>query len=315
MVGLKFENLLYPYLIWTFIQITLQIGLSSVTNSNRTLMDYAYILYQPRNLDQFWYLPALFNATVIYLLLKHRFRIQSGMQLLIGLILYFISPYFQAISMISDWMAFYFFFALGDAINQIFFKEATQKFFRNPLSLLLVIPVFILAQRYYLQNDLANLGANDTAHLSRPDYFNHIRDQVDFLFIALIGCLSIFILAFRLQTMRIFAFLRVLGFHSLYIYVMHVIITAFTRLSLIVLFHITNPYILLFTSIVVGVILPVIIYNLFVKDGPAWFLFTYKRPKPNTSASLQAVSRNDDVTVPDSKAKVMLTSTGSRGDS
>ncbi|HEU4471527.1 MAG TPA: acyltransferase, partial [Flavisolibacter sp.] len=64
----KFESLLYPYLVWAFLQISLQIVLSRFTNSERTLMDYTMIFYQPRGLDQFWYLPALFNATVIYLL-------------------------------------------------------------------------------------------------------------------------------------------------------------------------------------------------------------------------------------------------------
>src|SRR5882762_1837019 len=74
LIYIKFENLLYPYLVWSFIQVTLQIVLSKYTNSDRTLRDYTFILYQPRGLDQFWYLPALFNTTVIYLLLKVKLR-------------------------------------------------------------------------------------------------------------------------------------------------------------------------------------------------------------------------------------------------
>ncbi|HXB35393.1 MAG TPA: acyltransferase, partial [Puia sp.] len=70
LIGIKFENLLYPYLIWVFLQVTFQILLGANTNSNRTLIAYTYIFYQPRDLDQFWYLPALFNTTVIYLLVK-----------------------------------------------------------------------------------------------------------------------------------------------------------------------------------------------------------------------------------------------------
>ncbi|MEJ7914431.1 MAG: acyltransferase, partial [Chitinophagaceae bacterium] len=57
---IKFENLLYPYLLWSFIQVSLQIALSNFTNSDRDLTDYTYIFYQPRRLDQFWYLTALF---------------------------------------------------------------------------------------------------------------------------------------------------------------------------------------------------------------------------------------------------------------
>jgi fucose 4-O-acetylase-like acetyltransferase len=80
----KFENLLYPYLVWSFIQVTLQILLSQFTNSNRTVLDYTYILYQPRALDQFWYLPALFNATIVYLLIKTKLHAPNWLQLLIG---------------------------------------------------------------------------------------------------------------------------------------------------------------------------------------------------------------------------------------
>src|SRR5437016_1414734 len=61
-ISIKFENLLYPYLIWSFLQITLQIAMSGITNADRSLIDYTYILYQPRKLDQFWYLSALFNC-------------------------------------------------------------------------------------------------------------------------------------------------------------------------------------------------------------------------------------------------------------
>src|SRR5690349_1051101 len=62
LLEIKFDRLLYPYLIWCIIQITLQIALSGITNSQRSWIDYTYILTQPRHLDQFWYLAALFNT-------------------------------------------------------------------------------------------------------------------------------------------------------------------------------------------------------------------------------------------------------------
>jgi len=65
-----------------------QIFLNNYTNSNRSWIDYTYILYQPRNLDQFWYLPALFNATVIYIIIKVKLNPPAWAQLLLGLALY-----------------------------------------------------------------------------------------------------------------------------------------------------------------------------------------------------------------------------------
>lgn len=295
LIGIKFEKLLYPYFVWVFIQVTLQILFSGVTNSQRSAIDYTFIFYQTRFLDQFWYLPALFNVSVVYILVKSKLKANTGIQLIIGLLLYFFSPYCQSISMISDFMSFYFFFALGDSISTIFFNQRTQSFFRNWISLLLILPIFILSQRYYLDHHLGNLGWSDNMTLSKPDYFRHVKDQVDFLFIALIGCLAMFILAFHLQKLQVAKFLRVLGYHSLYIYVMHVIITACVRLSLIILFHISNPIVLLTCSIVAGVILPVLIYNFLVKDGPLWFLFTYKRKRPETPVRPERTPRSGNI--------------------
>jgi fucose 4-O-acetylase-like acetyltransferase len=296
LIGIKFEKLIYPYLIWVTIQISLQIIFSGITNSNRSLVDYTYIFYQPRFLDQFWYLPALFNTTLIYILLKTKLKFSTGVQLLLGLVLYFASPYFQKISMLSDWMAFYFFFALGDAISGMFFKEKSLRYFKSPIALVMVIPFFILSQRYYLMH-LADLGVEDKLHLSRPDYFSHFKDQLDFLFIALVGCLSMFILCFRLQSIRFLSFLRILGFHSLYIYVMHVIISASIRLSLIIVFHMKNPIILLFSSMTIGLIIPILFYNYFIKDGPLWFLFSFRKKEEPVGDEIKIIQAPASQTV------------------
>jgi fucose 4-O-acetylase-like acetyltransferase len=268
LVEIKFENLLYPYLIWAFLQTTLQIVLSNYTNAERTWLDYTYIFYQPRGLDQFWYLPALFNATVIYILLKTKLKFPNWLQLVLGVILYFVGVYFRDISMLSDWMEFYLFFALGDALSGIFFKPASQRFLKSPITLLLLIPLFAGAQYYFL-----NYGP---------------VTKLEFLVISLVGCISMFVFAFRLQQWNVGSFLRVLGFHSLYIYVMHVIVSAFARLCMTRLLGIYDPTVLLFTGIVTGVVIPVIVYNLLIKDK-LWFLMTYHRPKPSIPQSQNMV--------------------------
>jgi fucose 4-O-acetylase-like acetyltransferase len=266
-LGIKFENLFYPYLIWVFLQVTLQILLGPNTNSNRTLLDYTYILYQPRALDQFWYLPALFNTTAIYLIVKTQLKIPIWGQLVLGLALYFLSPFCQAISMISDWMEFYIFFSLGDAISGFFFKEGVQRFLKNGISLVAMTPIFILTQVYYLRH---NTGPG----------------QADFLAIALIGCLTMFILSFRLQSWNILAFLRVVGYHSIYIYVMHVFVAGLVRLLFTRFFGIENPFILLFSGIFFGISLPIMFYNLFIFEGPLWFLFSFRRRDQMKSKNL-----------------------------
>jgi fucose 4-O-acetylase-like acetyltransferase len=257
-LGIKFEHLLYPYFIWVFLQVTLQIILGPNTNSNRTLLDYTYILYQPRALDQFWYLPALFNTTAIYLLVKTQLKMKVWGQLILGLLLYFFSPWCQGISMISDWMEFYLFFALGDAISVFFFKESVQRFLKNGYSLLMISPIFFLTQVYYLKH---NTGPG----------------QLDFLAIALIGCLSMFILSFRMQSWNVLSFLRIVGYHSLYIYVMHIFVAGLVRLLFTRFLGLDNPFLLLSSGIFFGITLPIIFYNLLILDGPLWFLFSFRK--------------------------------------
>jgi fucose 4-O-acetylase-like acetyltransferase len=275
---IKVENLLYPYLIWSFLQITLQIFMGKFTNSNRSLVDYTYIFYHPRNLDQFWYLPALFNTTAIFLFTKAKLKLRAWQQLTIGLVFYLVSPYFQNISMLSDWMQFYLFFALGDAVSEFFFNPSFQRFLKKSFSLILIIPLFVAAQLFYLQHGVGQKTLDPGLYYSKFDYA-YMLNQVVFFFIAIIGCLTILLLAFKMQSWNRLSFLRILGYHSLYIYVMHVILIGFIRLALINFLGVHDPIVLLVAGIAFGVVSPVMIYNLLIKDNVFWFLFSYKKSK------------------------------------
>lgn len=271
---IKFENLLYPYLIWAFLQVTLQIVFGEFTNSGRGMIDYTYILYQPRNLDQFWYLPALFNATMIYFLLKKKLGVPVALQLILGVVFYFGAAYISGISMLSDWMEFYIFFAMGDALNSFFFRENVQRFFSKAWLFFAVIPFFALAQWIYLRNP-------------ETYYLDTFQGKVEFLAISLAGCVTMLVVAFRLQALGIFRFFRVLGFHSLYIYVMHVFAAAVTRIIFMKAFGVYDPYLLLVAGIFFGVLTPVLFYNLLVKDNIFWFLFSFRKNKKEIQTEIK----------------------------
>jgi len=167
--------------------------------------------------------------------------------------------------MISDWMEFYVFFAVGDTISGLFFHEKVQKFFKSPLTLLLAVPFFILAQTFYLTHNMY--------------YLTTTAMRFEFLIIAFTGCFTMLALSFMLQRLNVFRWLRILGYHSLYIYVMHVMIAAFIRTFMVHFLGIHNVYIVLISCITVGCVLSIIIYNLFIYNNFAWFLFTYKKNK------------------------------------
>jgi len=267
LAALKFELLIYPYFVWVFLQITFQILLSHYTNSNRSWIDYTYIFYQPRNLDQFWYLPALFNVTIVYALLKYKLQVKIEYQLLLGLILYYVSMWAREISILSDWMDFYIFFAIGDAFSNILFKPHTQIKLKGNAVLIITIPLFLIAQIYFLKQPEAI-------------FYETIIGKTSFIFVSLIGCFFMFILAFRLEDINRLHFLRVIGAHSLYIYVMHVFISSFVRMLFTRVFHITDAATLLISGIIISIAASIIIYNLLIRRGVLWFLLSYRKNGP-----------------------------------
>jgi fucose 4-O-acetylase-like acetyltransferase len=295
LVSKKFNLLIYPYFIWTFFQISLQILLGEFTNSQRGWFDYLYILYHPRFLDQFWYLPALFNATLAFLVIKQKLKLTNFQHIALAVILYFLSPFMQASSMVSDWMEFYIFLALGHFTSELFFRPRTQELLSKPAVLLAILPFFLVAQLYYLAFNIGGKTLKFDSEAMHWSYLGRALNQAQFFFIAAVGCLTMFIFAFCLQKWKKLPFLKVIGYHSLYIYVMHVMVIGFVRLTLIHLLGIDHALVLLPVCIAAGVLIPMAFYNLAVKEGPCWFLFSHRRPKNipapvNTSAIPAPVS-------------------------
>jgi fucose 4-O-acetylase-like acetyltransferase len=258
----RFEYLIYPYFIWASIQIAMQLAAPHAqANSDRSWQDFGYIFYQPQQLDQFWYLPALFNCTLVYTLAKVYGKIPGWLQLAIGVglfMFYWNTPHIDRYSMFTDWMRFYIYFALGDVLTHFFFSKAFQKFMHSPWSLLLLTPVFAATQYYYLHS-----------HLAVP--------APALLGISLVGCTTMFVCAGLLERWNILNFLRIFGYHSLYIYVIHVMVAAMVRNFLVYKLHIHDVYAVLFLGIFLAMLIPVFFYNYLVKDGPLWWLFYFRK--------------------------------------
>ncbi|HMR91325.1 MAG TPA: acyltransferase [Chitinophagaceae bacterium] len=269
----KTNSILYPYFVWAFIQISLQIIFSSVTNASRSAADYTYIFYHPRMLDQFWYLPALFNVSVAYMFTKGVLRVPAAWQPVIGIVLYFCSPYIRDISMISDMMEFYLFFSIGDITSRFFFSPKTQETLKKVPLLIVTGIVFGITQWLYLK---------------QPEYYyrDTVPGQLLFLFIALIGCFSMILVAFRLQALNILKVLRIPGYYSIYIYLTHVLIIALTRIVLTKFFHIENGLLVLVIAIFSGIIIPIILYRVLSHNKIGQYLYTYRPEKKGKPPAL-----------------------------
>lgn len=270
----KARLILYPYFLWGIMQITLQIILSDYVNADRSWRSYLELLYAPKTIDQFWYLYALFNVSILYVLGIHFLKIKSRYNLLLGLIFFYISAftyqYKVNLGFVGDILHYYLFFAIGDALGAIIRNEQNKKYFESwKLSLTLFLP-FILTQYYFLYENLQHSAVN----YEYVEYYQPLA----YIGIALLGGVYIICLSFLLQKLKLIPWLHVLGRHSLYIYVAHVMVLAAVRVFMTKVLGIYNVPLLLIVCIVFGLLVPVILYKLAIKLNMSW-IFTLEPRK------------------------------------
>lgn len=267
----KFNILLYPYLLWSALQITIQICLSGLVNADRGWADYGYIFIYPRRIDQFWYLYALFNVTVLYILTKEKLRLKIWHQLVIGFAAYMYSSYISVhhidLGFIYDICHFYIFFAIGELVADQILDSSKYPLYGSWGLFAALLPFFAAGQYYFL---MTNLGMKD-------NLFVEEHQPLLFALIALVGCAFMINISFLLQRYGSVKLLRVAGFHSLYIYVSHVLVASAVRMCLVKVFHITYLPVLLVICLCFAVVIPILLYKAAMRAG-AWWLYSLEKP-------------------------------------
>ncbi len=287
MVRNKFNTILYPYFIWSFIQVTMQILLDSYANANRTTGDYLYILFYPRQIDQFWYLYALFNVTVLYMFTREKLKLSIWHQLAIGVIFFGVSSYLSQHTIdwgfVYDVIHYYIFFAIGDLISDKLLNKDMTPTYSSWKLFGALLPIFIVGQYYFLNKNL---------EMKMPEYaYVEFFQPVWFMLIALSGCAFMINISFILQRYKILKVIRMFGYHSLYIYVAHVLVASGLR-TILVKAGLTYVPFMLFIIIALALTIPVIMYNLAMQAG-AWWLYSLERPK-RPALQTQTIARNND---------------------
>lgn len=241
----KVNTLLYPYILWALIQITLQILFSNYTNSQRTISDYADIIMQPRAIDQLWYLLLLFNVTALYLGISLLLKTKQTWHLVIGLALLGIVPLIQHFSLFSDIALHYIFFAIGQTGASFMQDKEVQRKMSNGNWLLLLLPVFAAVQYYFLKHQHMNLYL--------------------YMLVAVQGSIYVIMLSLFLVKHNFLGFLKTIGSYSLYVYLLHVTISFSLRNLLMRTGWFTTTFstsILLVVLIAASIFLSILAYRL-----------------------------------------------------
>jgi uncharacterized membrane protein YcfT len=128
-------------------------------------------------------------------------------------------------------------------------------------------------QHYFTHLNLTN----------RNDYYVQNNQPVLYALAAILGGGFVIGVSFLLQKTNKLRFLRVIGYHSLYIYVANLIVTASIRIVFVKVLNINSIPFLLVLGSIAGVIIPIIFYNIAMKAG-AWWLYTLSKPRVNKIA-------------------------------
>ena len=270
----RFSIVFYPLIIWGFLQITLQILFKDYINATPSPSDYINLIIFPRNPSnnqQFWYLNALFFVGAFYAFFKVVLRFALWQQVALGFLLYSIAGYlgYKGISfyIFPDIFHFYIYFCIGDILSSFIFKKETSHIILSPKWLITSAIFCIIMQTIFTSINMRH--ADD----------NYVNTHMIYLFlpISLSGCALMIQLAQLLQKKDSFRWLRVVGYHSLYIYLMHLMLIAAVRIVLVRVLDITYIPLIMAIAISLGVIIPIIVYNLCIRMG-AWWLFSLKKP-------------------------------------
>lgn len=232
----KVDTILYPYIIWSLLQGSIEIILSKYTNGSLHLNEILSLLWAPR--AHFWFLYALFFvfilSSIIYSRLSQSFSVVIFLCALCLFLYPAILPDLYIFSVLSDNFVF---FMLGIIFTQ-YFKSSH---FSSPFILLLLCMLFIFGQWFF--HDILLYRYTDKGSIS-----------------FVLTCVSIlFIISLSSSLAKLnYKYLAYIGSSSMAIYLMHIIIGSGFRVVLTKVLGVDNYIVHLLLGLLIGVSGPLI---------------------------------------------------------
>lgn len=271
----RLQTILYPMFIWGFIQLSLQIIFNNYTNVGYQASDYLWLLIDPRRTGQFWYLNTLFFVGMLYSIFKIKLNLKTQHQLALGLFMYGTVALLRSeglyFGFIMDILQYFLFFAIGDLVSNKLKDHRFQGYYASKYVLGILIPIFIFIQYHFTDINLSH----------KSHYFVEHHMPVFYLVVALTGCALSMNISFLLARLNKMGFLKIVGFHSIHIYCMQIIMMAMARMVLVKFLHLASVPLLVILVLVTGILLPIIAYNFLMRLN-AWWLFSLKKPAEQT---------------------------------
>jgi fucose 4-O-acetylase-like acetyltransferase len=232
--GSKLDTIVYPYILWSLLQGTMEVALSSITNGDVSLARVLSLFVEPR--AQFWFLYALFLIYIVIIPSLFLFRIKSLLLLLmISVFIYFLgldSPDSAALGFISNNFVF---FLMGAAFQQLRLIR-----FNSGFMLLALASLSIAGQLFFHKSG-----------------YNYLDKGGLLLALSVVSLLAV--VSFSSWLTRFgFYFMAYVGSSSMAIYLMHIIAGSGARVILDKFLGVESLTVHLSLGVLLGLFLPLI---------------------------------------------------------
>lgn len=264
----RVATILYPYVVWGTATILLQLLFSDFANAKREWTDLFNLFLDPRGVDHLWYLLALFNTNILYLIL-HKLIRNPWIHGLLAMIMYYVSrmTLMDGNSFVADMFYFYIYLFIGTVVSPwLLDKEKREKLLKFS-NLLWLLPLVLAGQWFWFS--FWNDGYEQFKKDERVYLFL-------FLVINLLACYFMYVISYGISSYKSFNWLAYLGKHSLYIYILHVFVASGIRNVILRVSPDLNVWLVAFICWSGALVIPVILFQL-LKPFGFEKLFSLKR--------------------------------------
>jgi fucose 4-O-acetylase-like acetyltransferase len=257
----KFSRIAYPYLIWSVLQVSVEVIFSSQTQKGADLADLLAIPYKPWG--QFWFVYALFLMHITYTIFSYFGKYSTALLFVTATVLYF-NPSHSALMGLFGFSMHFIFFVSG-----IVYRKYLMNMEKQHAPLWVVVSLFIIftGSAYFILGILIEPVRFASGAQRNPFYF---------LYLAVLGMAFCVCLAQYLSNKNGFHFLQTFGNYSLQIYLVHMLAGVGLRMVLLNVFGIQNWVIHLIAGVSFALITPIVLQK--ISDRFKFpYLFDFKR--------------------------------------
>jgi fucose 4-O-acetylase-like acetyltransferase len=241
----KFSRIAYPYVIWSILQVSVEIMFSSQTQQEATVSDLLAIVYRPWG--QFWFLYALLLMHITYTVFSYSGKYAVPLMFVTSVMLFFYPLRIGAFAL-SGFSSHFIFFTIGIVLSR---KIMQAEKYEIPLWVVILLLAALTGSGYFIFENL--LTPMRLAGKPYPFYF---------LYLSILGIVACSVLAQYLARRNITQFLQVLGTYSLQIYLVHMLAGAGIRMALSLLFGIQNWVVHIVIGVTFALVTPILMQKI-----------------------------------------------------